>query len=225
MNYDYGNWLFALASIILFLFFIKSAFQPRTKTDWQTYKTFGAFIVALFAEMYGFPLTIYLFTSFFGNRYTNIDFSHNNGHLLNDLLGLKGDPHFSFLHILSNVMIVGGLVLIAKAWSILYKSQRANKLATSGPYHYMRHPQYTGFILIIVGFLLQWPTLITLIMAPILIWRYVRLGRDEEKAMFKKFAVKYTNYQKITPAYIPSIKQACVDILNKLFIQKTHRSI
>lgn len=157
MNYSYGNWLFALLNIILFLFFIKSAFKPRTKTDWTTYKTFGAFIVALFAEMYGFPLTIYLLTSFFGNRFSNIDFSHNSGHLLNDLLGLTGDPHFSFLHILSNVLIIGGLVLIAEAWDI---------------------------------------------MAPILIWRYIRLGRDEERAMIKKFTGKYTIYQKTTPAYI-----------------------
>lgn len=216
MNYDYGNWLFALANIIIFLFFIKSAFKPRTKTDWKTYRTFGAFIVALFAEMYGFPLTIYLLSSFFGNRFSNTDFSHNSGHLLNDLLGLTGDPHFSFLHILSNVLIIGGLVLIAKAWDVLYKSQKENKLATIGAYHYMRHPQYTGFILIIAGFLLQWPTLITLIMAPILMVRYFQLGRSEEKIMDQRYGREYREYKIVTPAYIPSIRILLATLYKKI---------
>lgn len=225
MNYDYGNWLFALANIILFLFFIKSAFKPRTKTDWKTYKTFGAFIVALFAEMYGFPLTIYLLTSFFGSKFSNLDFTHDNGHILNTILGIKGDPHFNLLHITSNVLIIGGLILIAKAWDVLYKSQKVNKLVVSGAYQYIRHPQYTGFVLIIIGFLLQWPTLITLIMAPILIWRYIRLGRDEEKTMIKKFTGKYLVYQKVTPTCIPSIKVVFFNIFKKIFTPKTHESI
>ncbi len=212
MNYDYGNWLFAIANILLFLFFIKSVFKPRTETDWKTFKTFGAFIVALFAEMYGFPLTIYLLTSFFGNKFLNLDFTHDNGHILNTILGIKGDPHFNILHILSNVMIIGGLILIAKAWDILYKSQKADKLATNGAYHYLRHPQYSGFILIIFGFLLQWPTLITLIMAPILIWRYYRLGQAEEKTVLSKFGSKYTQYKNVTPSYIPSLKMLSADL-------------
>lgn len=215
MSYDYGNWLFAIANILLFLFFIKSVFKPRTETDWKTFKTFGAFIVALFAEMYGFPLTIYLLTSFFGSRFSNLDFTHNNGHILNTLLGIKGDPHFNILHILSNVIIIGGLILIAKAWDILYKSQKADKLATNGAYHYLRHPQYAGFILIIFGFLLQWPTLITLIMAPILIWRYYRLGKAEEETVLSKYGSEYAAYKKETPSYFPSVKLLFNDLLKK----------
>lgn len=215
MEYGYGNWLMVLVSITLFLFFIKSAFKPKTKTDWRTFQIFGAFIIALFTEMYGFPLTIYLLTSFFGNRFFNVDFSHNSGHILNDLLGIKGDPHFNFLHIFSNVLIVGGLILIASAWNVLYKSQKENKLATTGAYHYIRHPQYVGFILIIIGFLLQWPTIITLLMAPILIWRYIRLGKDEEKAVTKEFGSKYVLYKSETPAYIPSLKMLSADLLKR----------
>lgn len=206
MSYDYGNWLLAIANILLFLFFIKTVFKPRTKTDWKTFRTFSAFIVALFAEMYGFPLTIYLLTSFFGSRFSNLDFTHNNGHILNTLLGAKGDVHFNILHILSNVLIIGGLILIANAWNTLYQSKKAGKLATNGVYSYLRHPQYLGFILIIFGFLLQWPTLITLIMAPILIFRYTQLGKEEEKAMIRRFGRGYKKYRDVTPGYFPSAK-------------------
>lgn len=221
MDYAYGNWLMVLFNVILFLFFLKAVFKPKTKTDWRTYKIFGAFLVALFAEMYGFPLTIYLLTSYFGNRFLNLDFSHDNGHILNTILGIKGDPHFNFLHILSSVLIFGGFILIAKAWETLYKSQKEDKLATAGVYSYIRHPQYLGFIFIIIGFLLQWPTLITLIMAPILIVRYIRLGKEEENYVLKKFGSKYSVYKKDTPGYVPSLKILSFAIIRKIIPSKT----
>ncbi len=205
MSYDYGNWLLVLFNIVLFLYFVKAAFKPRTKTDWVTYRSFGAFIVALFAEMYGFPLTIYLLTSLFGNR-LGIDFSHNSGHLLNDFLGYKGDPHFSPIHIASNVLIIGGLILLGNAWETLFQSTKKGVLATTGIYRYMRHPQYFSFILVIVGFLLQWPTLITLIMAPILIVRYITLAGSEEKQMIRTYGQHYLDYKKKTPGFFPSLK-------------------
>lgn len=206
MKYEYGNWFLVVVSVVIFLLFLKSAFKPRSKTDWRTYQSFSAFIIALFAEMYGFPLTIYLFTSFLGNKFFNIDFTHDSGHLLNKILNIGGDPHFNYLHLISNGLIVGGLILISVAWEVLYKAQKENILAIIGPYHYIRHPQYIGFILIIVGFLLQWPTLITLLMAPILIIRYIRLARQEEKEMESKFGVIYQNYKKDTSGFFPSIK-------------------
>ena len=195
MDYGYGNLLLVIISVVVFLYFVKAAFRPRTKTDWKTYGIFGAFITALFAEMYGFPLTIYLLTSFFGNKFPGLDFSHQSGHILNTILGIKGDPHFSFIHILSNVLIVGGLVLLSSAWNTLYKSSRKGILATAGAYRYIRHPQYLAFILVIIGFLLQWPTLITLIMAPVLVVRYIFLARSEEREMLKKFGPIYENYR------------------------------
>lgn len=209
--YDYGNWLLVLVNVVIFLYFIKSAFQPQTKTDWTTYRWMGAFIVALFVEMYGFPLTIFLLTSYFGNRLT-IDFSHNSGHLLNTLLGIKGDPHVDLLHILSNVLIIGSIILIGSSWKVLYKASRDNSLAGSGPYRYVRHPQYLGFILLIAGFLLQWPTLITLVMAPILIVRYIRLALSEEKTMMQKHGKDYRRYQRAVPRFYPSVKLLLGDV-------------
>lgn len=219
--YDYGNWFLVLLNIILFGYFLRSSFKPRTKTDWQTFNSFGAFIVALFAEMYGFPLTIYLLTSLFGTR-LGIDFTHDNGHLLNTLLGFKGDPHFSILHIISYALIISGFTLLGNAWEILYKAQKRQKLAASGIYTYIRHPQYLAFILIILGFLVQWPTLITLLMAPILIFRYIRLARTEEKEMLKKFGSRYTLYMKETPPFFPSTKKliAKVRLSKHLFLPK-----
>ena len=204
--YDYGNWFLVILNVVLFIYFLQSSFKPRTKTDWRTFNSFGAFIVALFAEMYGFPLTIYLLTSLFGKK-LGLDFTHDNGHLLNTLLGIKGDPHFSILHIISYGLIIGGFTLLANAWEVLYKAQKRQRLATSGIYAYIRHPQYLAFTLIIFGFLVQWPTIITLLMAPILIWRYIHLAKLEEMEMHKQFGVSYAHYRNRTRAFIPSIKK------------------
>lgn len=207
---DYGNWILVVFNIVLFLYFISSAFKPRTKTDWKTFRIFSAFIVALFAEMYGFPLTIYLLTSFFGNK-LGLDFTHNNGHLLNTLLGIKGDPHFSVIHILSNIFIFGGILFLGSAWKHLYQATTKGILSATGAYRYMRHPQYAAFILIIIGFLLQWPTIITLLMAPILIIRYVRLAHTEEAYMEKKFGSEYNVYKQQVPGFFPSVRLVFID--------------
>lgn len=204
MHSGYGQWLLAVISIVLFGFFIKANFHPRNKVDWRSYQMILAFLIALFVEMYGFPLTIYLLTSFFGKQ-LGLDLTHDNGHILNTLLGLKGDPHFNWLHILSDVLIFGGIILLGSAWKILYQATKNNTLAMTGPYNYIRHPQYLGFILMIIGFLLQWPTLITLLMAPFLIVRYIRLARQEEKWAIKKFGERYENYRKVTPGFYPSL--------------------
>ena len=218
MEYAYGNWVMVFFNVVIFLIFLKSVFKPKTKTDWKTYRIFGAFLIALFAEMYGFPLTIYLLTSYVGNRFLNLDFSHNSGHILNTIFGIQGDPHFSIFHIASYVLIFAGFMIIARAWNVLYKAQKDKILATTGPYGYVRHPQYAGFILIIIGFLLQWPTLITVAMAPILIIRYIRLGKEEEKDVAKHFGTEYTRYKMKTPAYFPSIKKVFQTVFSKLSV-------
>ncbi len=94
---------------------------------------------------------------------------------------MKGDPHFDIFHVLSNLLIFGGFILLSAAWRVLYKAQHSHLPATTGPYAYVRHPQYVAFILIMFGFLLQWPTLITLVMFPILVFMYVSLAKREER--------------------------------------------
>lgn len=205
----YGLWALVIINSLVFIIFAFSFFRPRTKRDWRSFGAFSAFIVALFVEMYGFPLTIYLLSGWLLRRFPNLDlFSHEAGHLWNTLLGWEIDPHFDPLHILSNVFIFGGFILIASAWRVLYEAQKTHTLATTGPYAYIRHPQYAGFILIMFGFLLQWPTLVTVIMFPVLVTIYVKLARREEREVLGEFGDDYRRYSHRTPAFIPRIGAA-----------------
>jgi protein-S-isoprenylcysteine O-methyltransferase Ste14 len=200
----YGLWLLVVINSAVFIIFAFSFARPRTKRDWRSFGAFSAFLVALFTEMYGFPLTIYLLSGWLSSRYPDVNLlSHNNGHLWEVLLGWEGNPHLNPLHILSNIIIAGGFILLSAAWSVLSKAQRAHQLATTGPYAYARHPQYDGFILIMAGFLLQWPTLLTLVMSPILVTMYVRLARREEREVREAFGEEYARYAATTPAFFP----------------------
>jgi protein-S-isoprenylcysteine O-methyltransferase Ste14 len=203
----YGLWSLVFINSAVFIIFAFSFTKPRTARDWRSFSAFSAFIVALFVEMYGFPLTIYLISGWLVRKYPGVDFlSHDAGHLLNTLIGWKINPHFDPLHILSNILIFAGFILLSSAWKVLYEAQRAGTLATAGPYARVRHPQYDGFILIMLGFLFQWPTLITLIMFPILVFMYVRLARREEIEVMAEFGEKYKHYMLSTPAFLPRLK-------------------
>jgi|ERR1035441_84766 protein-S-isoprenylcysteine O-methyltransferase Ste14 len=205
----YGLWPLVILNSLVFLIFAFSFSKPRTGRDWRSFGAFSAFIVALFTEMYGFPLTIYLMSGWLQRAYPGLDpFSHNSGHLLHTLLRLPGDPHMDPLHILSNVLIVAGFWILASAWNVLYAAQRKRQLATSGLYARVRHPQYDGFILIMVGFLLQWPTILTLVMFPVLVWMYVRLAKAEERDALRDFGEEYRQYAAATPAFIPHLSSA-----------------
>ena len=202
----YGLWLLVIINSLVFIMFAFSFTHPRTARDWRSFGAFSGFIVALFTEMYGFPLTIYLLSGWLGSRYPGLDLlSHDAGHLWNTLLGWKGDPHFNPLHLLSNVFIFGGFILLYSAWKVLFEAQRTHTLATTGPYAHVRHPQYVGFILIILGFLLQWPTILTLLMFPILVYMYVRLARREEREVLAEFGEAYARYAAQTPAFLPRV--------------------
>jgi protein-S-isoprenylcysteine O-methyltransferase Ste14 len=212
MNTDvpaYGLWSLVLVNAAVFIIFGFSFYKPRTARDWRSFGAFSAFVVALFTEMYGFPLTIYLLSGWLASRYPGIDlFSHNNGHLLQTLLGSNGDPHLSPLHWLSDGFVAGGFILIGSAWTVLHQAQRAHQVAASGPYAYLRHPQYAGFIMIMLGFLIQWPTFVTLIMFPILVIMYVRLARREEHDASTEFGDAYDSYASTTPAFFPRLSLA-----------------
>ncbi len=203
----YGLWTLVILNSAIFIFFAFSFVKPKTKTEWRSLTAFSAFVVALFTEMYGFPLTIYFLSGWLSEKYPGVDFlSHENGHLLHTLLGFEGNAHFDPLHLLSNVIIVLGFILLSSAWAVLHKSQQTRSLATSGWYARCRHPQYLAFILIMFGFLLQWPTIPTVVMFPILVWVYVRLAKREENIAISEFGEEYRRYMAVTPSWIPKFK-------------------
>jgi protein-S-isoprenylcysteine O-methyltransferase Ste14 len=202
----YGLWFLVILNSAVFIIFAFSFGKPRTPRDWRSFGAFSAFIVALFTEMYGFPLTIYLLSGWLQTRYPGIDLmSHDAGHLWSTLFGLKGNPHFNMLHVLSSVLIFGGFILLSAAWRVLYEAQRGHRLATTGAYTWVRHPQYVGFIAIMLGFLLQWPTILTLLMFPLLVAMYVHLAHAEEREARLAFGEGFDRYAAVTPAWIPRL--------------------
>ena len=203
-TYGYGLWVAVVVNAAIFIAFAFGFTRPKTSRDWRSLGAFSGFVVALFTEMYGFPLTFYLLSGWLKDRYPGIDaFSHNSGHLWESLLGWGGDPHLNPLHLLSLVFIGGGLVLLASAWRVLHSAQRTGQLATSGPYALLRHPQYVAFVSIMVGFLVQWPTLLTLLMFPVLVVMYVRLAKQEERDARTAFGETYDKYAARVPAFLP----------------------
>lgn len=203
---DYGLWSLVVLNSVIFIFFAFSFFRPQTQRDWRSLGAFSAFLVALFTEMYGFPLTLYFLSGWLQSRYPNVDwFAHDSGHLLEMMFGWEANPHFGPFHLLSMVFIIAGFSLIAAGWRILYVAQRAGQLATEGPYAYVRHPQYAGFVLVMFGFLLQWPTLLTLAMFPVLLWMYARLAKQEELEVERAFGEQWRRYAVITPRFIPRL--------------------
>ena len=199
----YGLWPLVILNTALFVVFAMSFFHPKTKRDWRAMGAYTAFLVALFTEMYGIPLTVYLLSGWLGSRFPLVRADHAGGHLWNDLIGWNADPHLSPFHLASYVFIGGGFWLIAAAWDVLHAAAQRDQLATTGPYRRIRHPQYDGFILIMSGFLLQWPTIPTLVMFPVLVAIYTRLARAEEREVAARFGETWQRYASTTPAFVP----------------------
>jgi len=181
-------------SIVLFSTFISLLpYRRQGRAAKASKGVLIAFIVALFTEMYGFPLTIYILTWLIGYQ---SPLTHESGHLLFPELGMLSPMHF-----LSIFMIGGGIILVMNGWSKIYNARDA--LVTDGLYSYVRHPQYLGIFLVTSGFLLQWITIPTAIMFPILVLMYYRLAKKEEEEMATLFRDEYTKYKLSVPMFLP----------------------
>jgi protein-S-isoprenylcysteine O-methyltransferase Ste14 len=208
-GYGYGLWFLAAINAAFFIFFAWTFYKPLNGRDWRSLGMFSAFITALFAEMYGFPLTLYLLSGWLSTNFPQVNWlSHDAGHLLEMLFGWRANPHLGPFHIASFLLIGGGFWLLGEAWPVLYRAQREGRVAREGIYARIRHPQYAGFALVMTGFLLQWPTLITLAMYPVLLYAYARLARNEERDSIARFGEAYTRYMHDVPAFIPRRKSA-----------------
>ena len=203
-SYAYGMWPVVVFNILIFLFFVTSFIGPQKRFDWRSMGAFTAFIVALFTEMYGFPLTIYLLSSWMGKSYPVLNpFTHAHGHLWLVFLGLADSSMaMTVLHLVSNLLIFSGLYIMHQGWVLIHAAE-GKELVTKGIYSRVRHPQYSGIFLITIGFLLQWPTIVTILMWPVLIFAYYRLAMREERDVEQQFAHEYAEYKKRVPAFIP----------------------
>lgn len=200
-GFDYNMWFPAIVTIGLVFFFLSSFMWPTRRREWRSMGLFAAWIVALFTEMYGIPLTIYALTALLGRAYPVLNpFSHMNGHLL---VAFAGGSYLVWwlVMVVSNTLFIAGIVIIRIGWQRIHQTQ--GELVTEGIYSYVRHPQYLGLFIIIISLLIQWPTLISLIMAPILFWSYVRLAYREEREIEAQFGEAFQTYKEQVPAFIP----------------------
>ncbi|OGO18997.1 MAG: hypothetical protein A2144_12545 [Chloroflexi bacterium RBG_16_50_9] len=207
-SYAYGMWFFVAINAGILIFFTLSFLKPKRHWEWRSLGAFSAFTVALFTEMYGFPLSIYVLTSFLGSRYpvTN-PFSHLNGNLWAVFLG--GSEYVSGIFMfLGSAAMIAGLVVMGKAWKQIHAAR--GELVTAGLYRRVRHPQYFGLFLITAGMFLQWPTIVTAAMWPILMLMYYRLALREEKEMESAFGHRFTDYKRQVPMFLPRLGKAGV---------------
>lgn len=204
-QYAYGMWVIVFFNVGLFLFFFLSFLPPKGKLEWRNMGLVSAFLIALFSEMYGFPLTIYLLTGWLGDTYPVLQpFNHKLGHLWVVVFG-GSDLAWLLVMAISLTLMLAGYTLLSKGWRQVHGAH--GRMVTNGIYAYARHPQYTGLFLVISGFLVQWPTLLTVLMAPILFYAYTRLAKSEEQYMLGQFGESYRHYMSSLPPFFPAAKK------------------
>jgi protein-S-isoprenylcysteine O-methyltransferase Ste14 len=195
----YGHWGLVAIMVLLASWILYRFAAPKGWRQWTGAGLVQAFIIALYAEMYGFPLTIYLLTGFLG-----IDIPRNAfaGHLWATLLGY-GETGAAVEMMLGGIFVLFGIALLVVGWRAVYLTSRGGVIAVDGLYSVVRHPQYSGIMLAVFGQIVHWPTIVTLALFPVIVLAYVRLARKEERDMLRRFGPAYEAYLQRVPMFFP----------------------
>lgn len=193
-----GAWALAAIMIVLISWVLYRYLAPKTWHEWASAGLVQAFIIALYAEMYGFPLTIYLLVRFFG-----LDSPNLNASLWSTLLGM-GELGMLISMLLGYTLLFIGIGIFIHGWRQLYHARQKNQLITTGLYRFIRHPQYSGLFIGLFGEgIVHWPTLFSVAIFPIIVLAYFLLARSEERKMLEQFGDEYRAYQASVPMFIP----------------------
>jgi protein-S-isoprenylcysteine O-methyltransferase Ste14 len=194
-----GIWGLTAVMVVIASWVLYRYVAPKGWREWSRAGIVQAFIIALYAEMYGFPLTLYLLSGFLG---IDIPILHQSGHLWAALFGW-GDLGAMVEMLVGYAIVFFGISLLIEGWREVYMATKENRLATEGLYGVVRHPQYTGIFLAVFGQLIHWPTVPTVVLFPILVWAYYRLAKREENQMVEAFGSQYEDYKKRVPMFLP----------------------
>lgn len=194
-----GMWGLAAIVIVAVSWIMYRYLAPATWKEWTQAGVLQAFIIAFYAEMYGFPLTIYFLARFFG-----LDFAWaEGGNLWTQLLG-NPVAHLVAMG-LGYFVVFSGAMLVAEGWRSVHAARQDGRLVTDGVYARVRHPQYTGLFMIIIGEgLIHWPTIVSVVATPIIFGAYGLLAKREEQQMIDAFGDEYRAYAARVPMFIPT---------------------
>ncbi len=197
-----GVWGLAVIMMVIVSWVLYRYLAPKTWREWAGAGLVQAFIIALYAEMYGFPLTIYLMVRFFG-----LDRGHLDANLWSTALGV-GELGMMISMVLGYALLFVGIGLFAQGWRQLYRAQKEQRLATGGLYALVRHPQYTGLFISLFGEgVVHWPTIFSVALFPVIVLVYALLARREEQRVLLGFGDAYRAYRQRVPMFIPRFGQ------------------
>lgn len=196
-----GAWGFAIIVTVIVSWLMYRYLAPDSWKEWTRAGVLQAFIIAFYAEMYGFPLTIYFLARFFG-----FDLAWGDGgNLWAQLFGTP-TAHMVAMAI-GYALVFYGATLVAEGWHRIHQARRSGTLMTDGIYAHIRHPQYTGLFLIIFGEgIVHWPTIVSVLAFPVILVAYTLLAHKEERKMLEQFGDKYRTYQQRVPMFLPRLR-------------------